>query len=165
MAKQLNLTGRKFGKLTAIKIDYKSKDYKTFWLCKCDCGNYTSVYVSKLTTGKTKTCGCSRTTDPHNYKHGLRHTRLYRIWANMKTRCYNKMDPHYSRWGGRGVKICNEWINDFKAFYDWAIKNGYQDNLSIDRINNDGNYEPNNCRWATIKQQNNNKRNVKGVVK
>ena len=97
----------------------------------------------------------------HKYsRHGKRHTRLYRIWANIKTRCFNCNDPHYARWGALGITMCEEWKNDFKTFYDWAMNNGYSDELTIDRIDNSGNYEPNNCRWVTIKEQNQNKRNV-----
>ena len=83
----------------------------------------------------------------------------------MKTRCYNEKDPHFERWGGRGIIICDEWLNDFKAFYDWAMNNGYQDDLTIDRIDNELGYSPDNCRWATVMQQNNNKRNTKVVIK
>lgn len=96
----------------------------------------------------------------NHYIHGKRKTRLYRIWANIKTRCTNENDPHYERYGGRGITVCDEWKNDFKAFYDWSMSNGYADDLTIDRINNNGNYEPSNCRWVTIKEQNQNKRNV-----
>ena len=94
-----------------------------------------------------------------NYKHGLKNTRLFSIWNNIKTRCYNSNSPAYKHYGGRGITICDEWRDDFKAFYDWAVSHGYQDNLTIDRINNDGNYEPNNCRWVTIKIQSINRRN------
>lgn len=95
-----------------------------------------------------------------NYKHGKRKTRLYGIWANIKTRCYNAHDPHFDRYYKRGIKVCDEWLNDFEAFYDWSMNNGYKDTLTIDRINNDGNYEPSNCRWVSVKEQNQNKRNV-----
>lgn len=98
-----------------------------------------------------------------NYKHGLRNTRLYRIWAGMKNRCYNKNDPHYLRWGAKGIAVCDEWRNDFQAFYDWAMSHGYSDKLTLDRINSNGNYEPFNCRWATVKEQNRNKKNVKFI--
>lgn len=96
--------------------------------------------------------------------HGLRNSRLYRIWTNIKTRCYNAKDPHYSRWGGRGIVMCDEWKDDFKSFYDWAMSNGYSDDLTIDRIDNDGNYEPSNCRWVTAKEQSKNKRNVRFIT-
>jgi hypothetical protein len=100
----------------------------------------------------------------NHYIHGKRKTRLYRIWANIKTRCTNTNDPHFDRYGGRGITICDEWKNDFKAFYDWSMSNGYADDLTIDRIDNNGNYEPSNCRWVTVAEQNRNKRNVKYIT-
>ena len=92
--------------------------------------------------------------------HGKRHTRLYRIWANIKTRCLNPNDPHFTRWGARGITVCDEWKDDFQAFYDWAMSNGYQEDLTIDRIDNDKGYSPENCRWVTVGEQNQNKRTV-----
>lgn len=93
------------------------------------------------------------------YRHGLCKTRLYRIFGNIKQRCYYKNNKDYKNYGGRGIIVCDEWLKDFKKFYDWAINNGYQDGLTIDRINNDGNYEPSNCRWITKKAQSRNNRN------
>lgn len=99
-----------------------------------------------------------------NFKHGLRHSRLYGIWLQMKNRCYNLKTERYPDYGGRGITICNEWKDDFKAFYDWAMSHGYQENLTIDRINNDGNYEPSNCRWITRERQAINKRNNHNIT-
>ena len=99
-----------------------------------------------------------------NYKHGLRHTRLFSIWTNMLTRCSNKHCRHYARYGGRGIAVCDEWKNDFQAFYDWSMTNGYADDLTLDRIDNNGNYEPSNCRWATAKQQANNTSRCKYIT-
>lgn len=96
--------------------------------------------------------------------HGLRKTRLYRIWANIKTRCYNHNDPHFQRWGAKGITVCDEWKDDFKAFYDWAMSNGYEEHLTIDRIDNDKGYSPDNCRWATVKEQNQNKKKVRFIT-
>ena len=109
------------------------------------------------------------TTDRHgelnpNYKDGRTGTRLYRIWANIKTRCYNSNIPNYKRYGGRGITMCAEWKDNFQNFYDWSMSHGYSDDLTIDRIDNNGNYEPLNCRWITVKEQNRNKRNVKFIT-
>ena len=105
---------------------------------------------------------------PYNNKnrvtHGLRHTRLYGIWSNMKTRCYNANDPHYQRWGAKGVTVCDEWRNDFKAFYNWSMSNGYTNELTIDRVDSNGNYEPTNCRWVTLAENNRNKPHVKYIT-
>ena len=155
-----NLTGKTFGQLTVIERVYPDNLSKkhTYWKCKCRCGNETTVTSNHLMTGHTRSCGCS-----HNklkgensvlYRHGKRNTRLYRIWSGMKSRCLNKNNVKYKNYGARGIKVCDEWKNDFMAFYNWAISNGYRNNLSIDRINNDDNYEPDNCRWITLQAQN-----------
>lgn len=167
-----DLSGEKFGKLTVIKLHHKKRCYtpkgksvgfKKFWLCQCDCGNITIVEGCALKNGNTKSCGCYRMELlKHNFViHNKTNTRLFRIWDGMKTRCYNHKSNRYKNYGGRGIKICDEWLNDFMSFYNWAVSNGYNDNLSIDRVNNNGNYEPSNCRWATAKEQANNRTNNK----
>lgn len=166
MSKPKDLTGMKFGRLTAISPERTSSGAYG-WKCVCDCGNITITTSTKLKSGHTQSCGCYRkemlANNTNGMKHGLtfengKKARLYQIWSCMRTRCHNKNDGHYPDYGGRGITICDEW-KDYQQFHDWAIRNGYKDGLSIDRIDVDGNYEPNNCRWATIFQQNINKRN------
>ena len=160
MGKFIDLTGQKFGRLTVIERADNTKQGQAKWLCQCDCGRKTVVMGKSLRNGNTKSCGCLQK-ETIGYKrtiHGQTNTRFYRIWCGMKSRCYNKKNPHFHLYGGRGIKVCNEWLKDFQTFYDWAIANGYADNLTLDRINVNGNYEPSNCRWITRKEQNNNKR-------
>lgn len=154
-----DLTGKQFGRLTVIER-IKHNNTLGYWICKCECGNEKIVPTNRLTQGMTKSCGCLNhdLVIERSTVHGLRHTRLYRIWNGMKQRCHNENHPRFKDWGGRGIKVCDEWKQSFKTFYDWSIQNGYSDNLSIDRINNNGNYDPNNCRWSTVQEQNKNKR-------
>lgn len=128
------------------------------WLCQCECGNILKVRAPDLKNGHTKSCGCLHKESKPNLTHGLGHTRLNNIWCNMKQRCFNPSNPGYHRYGGRGITMCDAWKNDFMEFYSWAMSNGYNDDLSIDRIDVDGNYEPSNCRWATQQEQSNNTR-------
>lgn len=146
-----DLTGKRFGHLLVLGRT-ESKNHHVKYECVCDCGNHMIADAYGLKTGQTTNCGCIP------LKHGLRHTRLYAIWSDMKTRCYNSNSPNYKYYGKLGVSICEEWKNDFKSFYNWAMSNGYRDNLTIDRINPFGNYEPSNCRWATYEEQAKNKR-------
>ena len=152
----IDLTGQRFGKLVVLEEAGRNMDGSVVWLCRCDCGKVTREIGTRMRNGYTRSCGCGHV--KHGYSFRGKKCRLYSIWANMKTRCYNKKNKNYKNYGGRGIKICNDWPMDFPAFYDWAITNGYSDSLTIDRINNDGNYEPSNCRWATAKEQRHNQR-------
>ena len=161
-----DLTGQKFGRLTVIKFYEKRKrntgsSYKYYWLCRCQCGNKIIVDVDNLKNNSTKSCGCISKEKPAHITHGLTNTLLYGVWGGIKTRCLNKNYKKYKDYGGRGIIICDEWLNDFSSFYNWSIENGYKKGLTIDRIDVNRNYEPKNCRWTTQKVQQNNRRNNK----
>lgn len=162
-----NLVGRKYGRLTVLKKGEK-KGKRITWLCLCECGNKRIVTGENLKKGNTKSCGCYslQRIKETNTTHGESKTRLFKILQKMKERCLNENSKHYIDYGGRGISICKEWLNKesgYLNFKTWALQNGYKKNLSIDRINNDGNYEPKNCRWVSSKIQANNRRSNRFV--
>lgn len=154
-----DLKGKTFGKLTVIGRS-ENINNRTMWECLCECGNITIVEAYQLKSGATKSCGCLRH-ESHNSTHGLSKTRLFSIWSKMVARCTNKNNPAYKWYGDRGINVCNEWKNDFVAFYSWAKNNGYHDELTLERIDVNGNYEPNNCKWIPLNEQPLNTRKTK----
>lgn len=159
MPAKLDLSGHKYGKLRVASPASQDKQGQTKWICQCDCGSEVVVRTNDMRTGKTTSCGCHRSSvsTKKATKHGLRFTREYRIWCNMKSRCTNPAFHKYPIYGGRGISICQEWLGSFQNFFD-DMGLCPTPQHSIDRIDVDGNYEPSNCRWATPKQQTQNRR-------
>lgn len=156
--------GKKWNYLTAIKFDHKDST-GVYFLCKCDCGKEKVIRIDHVTSGSTISCGCKRKIGVK--KHGLSRTRIYKEHQQLIQRCTNPNSPRYNEYGGRGITVCEEWLEPapkgFENFYNWAINNGYRDDLSIDRINNDAGYSPDNCRWITLYDQSWNKQQTKHI--
>ena len=167
MGKTIDILGQTFGRLTVIKKAPK-RIRLTEWVCRCECGNIVVVAGRSLRNGNTKSCGClqrerARAAGGKNKIHGDQGSRLYNVWLGMKSRCYNPNVHNYDNYGGRGIKVCDEWLHDYPCFKEWAIANGYESNAprgkcTIDRIDVDGNYTPANCRWADMSTQRRNQR-------
>lgn len=163
MSKLIDLTGQKFGRLTVVQ-KIKSNTKNSRWLCHCTCGNQISVSRVHLINGHCKSCGCyqkevaSELAKTYKTTHGLSKHKLYKVWDSMRYRCRNENCHAYADYGGRGIQVCEEWLTNFESFYFWAVNNGYEEGLTLDRKDVNGGYDPTNCRWVTMKKQGNNRR-------
>ena len=164
MGRKRELIGERFGKLVVLEESGKNKKKEILWLCQCDCGNKTLVPTYSLTSGNTKSCGCIKGChEKHGAYKGGKVERLYRVWLRMKTRCSNPNVQEYRNYGGRGIRVCEEWSKSYASFREWALENGYNPNAkqgecTIDRIDNNKGYCPENCVWDSMKDQSINRR-------
>lgn len=160
-------TGNKYGRLLVIKRDINNSHKNAFWLCECECGQIKVINGQSLRNGETKSCGClqrekaKKTFSKLLTKHGMCGTKIYNVWKAMTKRCRDKNEADYKYYGGKGIKVCSSWLHSFKNFYK-DMGDSYVEGLTLDRINPSGNYEPDNCRWATWSEQRNNQRRMKG---
>lgn len=166
MSKLKDEIGNRYAHLVVIGRAENTKGGNAQWLCKCDCGNTCVVNGNNLRRGKQVSCGCygRQVRKKNDAPAEMTKERLYRIWQRMNYRCYNEHSNRFSTYGGRGITVCDEWRNDYIAFRTWAMQNGYCEELTLDRIDNDVGYEPQNCRWASVKDQQRNRRNNRMIT-
>lgn len=155
--KRVDVTGQRFGRLVIVEFSHTDGPGRTYWICRCDCGKIKTILGASMNAGATQSCGClaKERTSQACTSHGQTNTRLYRVWRNMKSRCNCPSSNKYYNYGGKGVSVCEEWT-PFEGFQKWALSHGYAADLTIDRFDGSGNYEPSNCHWATYKEQSNN---------